>query len=423
MERIDPQNETKIVLREHYHRYDWANKWTFGNVCDIACGNGYGSFIVKANNQIHSYIGYDISEEAIAYARNNYSSDNIRFELGNCYSLDLEDHSIDTIISLETLEHLDNPSKALDEFQRILKPEGLMIGSVPTSAYEETCTEVYGPNPYHLQQFSESALKSMLENKFKYVMIYNAYLSIVSTISKLDISKCNIINDDLNSKMGSFLFLATNSHKLFDEITSSGDINDVEYIMPLVEYDRIILVPRNKTISDQTKLIDERDSLIKKQDQLIIDKDNALSNQTKLIDERDSLIKKQDEMIIEKNEILLKQEIMIRDRDEAITTQTLLIDERDRLVKYYEEKIMKLNEEVNEKNLLINNYEETFCKLNEELDKHNGENNNLKLELENEKQTNKELEQSIKKKDLILKSVRASLKNAIYLVLNRKNKE
>ncbi|MGF9917149.1 methyltransferase domain-containing protein [Paenibacillus ehimensis] len=423
MERIDPQNETKVVLREHYHRYDWANKWAFGNVCDIACGNGYGSFIVKKNDRIHSYIGYDISEEAIAYANNNYSADNIKFKTGNCYNLDIGDHTIDTIISLETLEHLDDPTKALNEFQRILKSEGLLIGSVPTSTYEEICTEVYGPNPYHLQQFSETALKDLLENKFKYVTIYSAYLSIVSTISKQDISKYSINNDDLNSKLGSFLFLATNSQKLFEEITRSGDISDVEYIVPLVEYDRLTLVPRNKTISDQTKLIDERDSLIKKQDQLIIDKDNALSNQTKLIDERDSLIKKQDEMIIEKNEVLLKQEIMIRDRDEAIATQTLLIDERDRLVKHYEEKIMKLNEEVNDKNLLINNYEETLGKLTEELDKHNGENKNLKFELENEKQINKELKHSIEKKDLILKSVRASLKNIIYLVLNRKNRE
>lgn len=42
-----------------------------------------------------------------------------------------EDHSVDIFFCMEVLEHVKNPFNAIKEIKRVLKPEGLIIGSTP----------------------------------------------------------------------------------------------------------------------------------------------------------------------------------------------------------------------------------------------------------------------------------------------------
>jgi SAM-dependent methyltransferase len=44
--------------------------------------------------------------------------------------------AFDAIVSLETLEHLQDPARAVAEFRRVLKPHGVLVGSVPTASFE-----------------------------------------------------------------------------------------------------------------------------------------------------------------------------------------------------------------------------------------------------------------------------------------------
>jgi SAM-dependent methyltransferase len=45
--------------------------------------------------------------------------------------LPLEDSSIDLVVTQETLEHVRNPFKAMDEIQRVLKPGGTLYCQLP----------------------------------------------------------------------------------------------------------------------------------------------------------------------------------------------------------------------------------------------------------------------------------------------------
>ena len=141
MERINPLEDTSIILGEHFHRYNWAKKLIKGNVCDLACGMGYGSQILKGSEYFSSYIGIDIDQESVYFANENYKDEKVNFTVGTCENIPLADRTIDTIVTLETLEHLNEPVLAVAEFARILKDDGLIIGSVPSKLFEETCTE------------------------------------------------------------------------------------------------------------------------------------------------------------------------------------------------------------------------------------------------------------------------------------------
>lgn len=137
MERIDLETLSSSLIEntQHTNRYIWANCLAFGKVLDAACGVGYGSKIIN-NKKVEYYLGIDISEESIKLAKKQFSKkEKIEFELSNIIECNLQSNSFDTIISFETIEHLKSPEKAIFEFKRILKQNGILIGSVPTAHY------------------------------------------------------------------------------------------------------------------------------------------------------------------------------------------------------------------------------------------------------------------------------------------------
>lgn len=52
--------------------------------------------------------------------------------VGDAHNLPFPDGSIGTVISTNTLEHLKNPMRAVEEMKRVLKPNGLLILIVPS---------------------------------------------------------------------------------------------------------------------------------------------------------------------------------------------------------------------------------------------------------------------------------------------------
>lgn len=51
--------------------------------------------------------------------------------IGDVVNLPFKENTFDFVICLETLEHVKNPFRAMDEIYRVLKPSGKFIGSAP----------------------------------------------------------------------------------------------------------------------------------------------------------------------------------------------------------------------------------------------------------------------------------------------------
>jgi SAM-dependent methyltransferase len=166
---------------EHRHRYLCAASLARGRVLDLACGVGYGAPILLGNPAVEDYVGVDVEYEAIAQARID-PPPKARFLQGSAFSLPFGDGSFDTIVSLETLEHLDEPARALAEFRRVLRPGGVLVGSVPTAVFEAFCTAHYGPNPFHLQSFGVEPLQELLGGVFPCVRVFVARVSLVAAL-------------------------------------------------------------------------------------------------------------------------------------------------------------------------------------------------------------------------------------------------
>ncbi len=65
----------------------------------------------------------------------------------NGYDIKFEDSSFDIILSSNVLEHINDLPKALTEMKRVLKPDGIMVHSVPT-VYCNLATMIIQPLAY-----------------------------------------------------------------------------------------------------------------------------------------------------------------------------------------------------------------------------------------------------------------------------------
>ena len=119
------------IRRDHLARYEWAAKTLRkeSRVIDAACGIGYGSFILAKAG--HRVFAFDISAEAIDYAKEHYSHPNITYRVADVTQLtDLQ--PCDAAVSFETIEHLANPALLL---QKLAANAPLLLASVPNETY------------------------------------------------------------------------------------------------------------------------------------------------------------------------------------------------------------------------------------------------------------------------------------------------
>lgn len=151
---MDMSREWSPRADAHMVRYALAADWVRpgDTVLDCACGLGYGSAILAARSPGAQFIGVDVDEQAVAYAQSQFG-ERYGVEYVAASGTDLrffEDCSVDTIVSFETIEHVEDYMALIAEFRRVLKPDGRIIASVPNLWVDETGRD---PNPYHFHAF------------------------------------------------------------------------------------------------------------------------------------------------------------------------------------------------------------------------------------------------------------------------------
>lgn len=136
------------------------------SLLNIGCGDGYLERQAKAKKW--DVISVDPDESSVARVQ-GFAVDARR---GEIESLPLPSNSVDVVICTEVFEHLTEASMraGLDQIRRVLKPSGLLIGTVP---YREILAEneVFCPDCHkrfhrwgHQQTFDEPRLRSILQD-------------------------------------------------------------------------------------------------------------------------------------------------------------------------------------------------------------------------------------------------------------------
>jgi O-antigen biosynthesis protein len=179
VERFDPEQLRDSLLEaEHYLRYHWAaGVATDRDVLDAGCGTGYGTRIL-AQGGARRCLGVDISEDAVARARELEPDERVEFMLGDVTELPLEPESFDLVTCFETIEHVTegDQERTVSELARVLRPDGLLLISSPNRGE-------YPPgNPHHLHELTSGELHDLLSRHFADVRLLRQHNWIADAI-------------------------------------------------------------------------------------------------------------------------------------------------------------------------------------------------------------------------------------------------
>jgi SAM-dependent methyltransferase len=126
------------VLRSHRWRtaensaaylLPWIGPGT--DILDVGCGPGTITVDLAARVAPGQVVGVDGADEVVALARAAAAADdgaltNLRFAVGDIYTLDFPDAAFDVVHAHQVLQHLADPVAALAEMVRVCRPGGLV---------------------------------------------------------------------------------------------------------------------------------------------------------------------------------------------------------------------------------------------------------------------------------------------------------
>jgi SAM-dependent methyltransferase len=160
--------EENYWFRRHLAAYEWiAARCSGRRVADLACGEGYGSEVLA--RRAAEVIGVDANPEAHEHARLRYRRPNLRFERGL-----VEEFSgpCDTIVFLQTIEHVQEPDRLLDRFA-VAAP--LAYISTPNRLTLAPPGAAKSDNPWHVREYTLDEYRELLAPHYSHVEIVGLF--------------------------------------------------------------------------------------------------------------------------------------------------------------------------------------------------------------------------------------------------------
>jgi ubiquinone/menaquinone biosynthesis C-methylase UbiE len=134
---------------------------------EIGCGEGRST--MKINKMISNLTASEYVESLIPLAKNNNPHLTIFQE--SVYELKYKDNSVELVLLLEVLEHLDFPKLALEELKRISKKYIILgVPREPLWRFLNICRFKYlrnfGNTPGHLNHWSKKSIIKLVEKEY-----------------------------------------------------------------------------------------------------------------------------------------------------------------------------------------------------------------------------------------------------------------
>jgi 2-polyprenyl-3-methyl-5-hydroxy-6-metoxy-1,4-benzoquinol methylase len=163
--------EENYWYRRHLAVYEWIGARVAGHrVVDMACGEGYGSEVLSRS--AGSVVGVDANPEAHEHARLRYERQNLRFERDLVESFA---EPCDTVVFLQTIEHVQNPGEILEHFKDMLAPGGIAYVSTPNLLTLAPPGAEKSENPWHVREYRAEEFRALCADRFPQVELYGLF--------------------------------------------------------------------------------------------------------------------------------------------------------------------------------------------------------------------------------------------------------
>lgn len=144
-------------------------------IVDIGCGTG---MLMEDLQVMGKATGLDFSMVALEYCKNRGINNLGRADVRH---IPIQDNSVDIITALDLIEHIEDDHGLMREFQRILKPGGIAVMSVPA---HKKLWSGHDVALHHFRRYEKPEFRSLIEEagltprKYTYGMA-TAYLPAV----------------------------------------------------------------------------------------------------------------------------------------------------------------------------------------------------------------------------------------------------
>ena len=152
---LDPSEN--VIFQRHLIAYKRASEIISGTVLEIGSGEGYG--ISELSPKSNKYIAIDkyITNISKELRINN----NIEFLRMSVPPLDgIESNSIDTVVSFQVIEHIQDDVNFISEIFRVLKNGGKLILTTPNKLMS------LSRNPWHIREYNPDQMENILRSSF-----------------------------------------------------------------------------------------------------------------------------------------------------------------------------------------------------------------------------------------------------------------
>lgn len=160
-EYFDYIQDRKAIERNFQKRIDVLGKYFSKQSKCLEIGCAYGFFLHLMQGRVKSITGYDVSEDAIKYAR-----ETLKTSAYNKDFLEVPSKDIDVIFMWDVIEHLRNPDEYVAKIAKSLKKNGRLIlttgdvGSFMAQKRGSKWRMIHPPT--HLFYFSTDSIKKLL---------------------------------------------------------------------------------------------------------------------------------------------------------------------------------------------------------------------------------------------------------------------
>jgi ubiquinone/menaquinone biosynthesis C-methylase UbiE len=171
---LEPYVEAQDLCAVHHIiRYQWAravlNSSGFSSLLDVACGAGFGSYLLAQAMPGAEVIGVDYDSDAVEYAKSSYSLSNLIFKLGTAADLGavVGDQQFDCIVSFDTIEHVMHREIMMEGLVNHLKPTGMFLLSTPCAWMQNKLNPDW---EHHKIEYSPESLFAFVRRYFASVL-------------------------------------------------------------------------------------------------------------------------------------------------------------------------------------------------------------------------------------------------------------
>jgi SAM-dependent methyltransferase len=163
--------EENYWFRRHLVVYEWIAERVAGlDVVDMACGEGYGSDVLS--QRAARVTGVDANPDAHEHARLRYRRANLSFkrDMVETYS-----QQCDSLVFLQTIEHLHDPKAALEHFRSLLRPGGVAYISTPNVLTLAPKGAERSGNPWHIVEYRAQEFRELCAGAFDSVELLGVF--------------------------------------------------------------------------------------------------------------------------------------------------------------------------------------------------------------------------------------------------------